>query len=77
MAPNILIRVVQNSANSEGKTPGAGSNSISTCNSFSSNGSNVTEKTQSMIQASSRNFDCLRSDKRLRPSGMTTLFHGL
>ena len=50
------MRVVKSSTNSEGETPVAGSNGISTSNSFSRNSSNsipnVREKTQSMIQVS-------------------------
>ena len=56
-----LIRVVHNTANSEGETLIAGNNSISTSNSISSNSSNsissVTERPRHMIQASSRNFN--------------------
>ena len=50
-----LIRVVHNTANSEGETLIAGNNSISTSNSISSNSSNsissVTERPRHMIQA--------------------------
>ena len=76
-----LIRVVQSSANSEGEMPVAGSNSISTSNSISSSISNsissVMERTRSMIQASSRNFNRLRSNEKLRGSGKATLLHEL
>ena len=76
-----LIRVVQNSANSEGEIPVAGRNSISISNSSSSSSSksisSVMERTRSMIQASSRNFNCLRSNERLRASGKATLLHEL
>ena len=64
-----LIRVVHNTANSEGETLIAGNNSISTSNSISSNSSNsissVMERTRLMIQASSRNFNRLRSNEKL------------
>ena len=76
-----LIRVVQNSPNSEEEIQVTGSNSISTSNSIlisSSNSvSSVMERTQSMIQASSHNFKCLRSNERFRASGKTTLLHEL
>ena len=76
-----LNRAVQNSANSEGEIPVAGSNSISTSNSISSSSSNsissVMERTRNMIQASSRNFNRLRSNERLRASGKATLLHEL
>ena len=76
-----LIRVVQNSANSEGETPVTESNSISPSNSISGSRSNsvssVVERTPSMIQASSRNLNHLRSNERLRASDMTTLLHEL
>ena len=76
-----LIRVVQNSPNSEEEIPVTGSNSISTSNSIlisSSNSvSSVMERTRSMIQASSHNFKCLRSNERLRASGKATLLHEL
>ena len=80
-AVNNLIRVVQNSTNSEGEMPVAGSNSISTSNSISSSSSNsissVMERTRSMIQALSRNFNRLRSNEKLRGSGKATLLHEL
>ena len=76
-----LIRVVHNTASSEGEALIAGDNSISTWNSISSNSSNsissVTEQTQRMIQASSRNLNRLRSNERLRASGKLTLLHEL
>ena len=76
-----LIRVVQNSADSEGETQAAGSNSISTSNSIlysSSNSvSNGIERTRSIIQSSSLNFNCLRSDERLPGSCMATLLYEL
>ena len=76
-----LIRAVQNSANSEGEIPAAGSNNIGISNNILSSSSNsisgVMERTQSMIQASSRNFNRLRSNERLRASGKATLLHEL
>ena len=75
------IRVVHNTASSEGETLIAGNNSISTRNSISSNSSNsissVTERTRRMIQASLRNLNRLRSNERLRASGKLTLLHEL
>ena len=57
------------------------SNSISTSNNISSSSSNsfssVMERTPIMIQISSRNFNRLRSNARLRASGMMTLLHEL
>ena len=76
-----LIRLVQNSANSKGEIPIAWSNSISTSNSISISSSNsvssVMVTTRSMIQASSRNFNRLRSNERLRASGKAILLHEL
>ena len=76
-----LIRVVQNSATSEGETIVAGCNSISASNSISSSSGNsissVRERIQSMFQASSRHFNCLKPNERLLASRMETLLFEL
>ena len=76
-----LIRVVHNTANSEGETLIAGNSSINTSNSISSNSSNsissVTERTRHMIQASSRNFNRLRSNEKLGASCKLISLHEL
>ena len=71
-----LIRVVHNTANSEGETLIVGNNSISTSNSSNSI-SSVTERIRHMIQASSRNFNRLRSNEKLGASCKLTSLHEL